>query len=130
MIQPNQDPVTDLAHRLIEREANDASRPFMVSGHPFLKQRHDRLVRSCFYYTVMITPRVTALYDNWDKGGMCDLTPHELRAIWKTPRLLLELGVTFEDLQAGTALPGDSSVSPPDWDLDALNNWICPIENE
>lgn len=116
------DPMDRLGHLLIRAYNRDDLDPFFVPGHPNMEQRHDRIVRSCFYYSVVMTPKLTAVFDNDGAGGMCTLEPHELSAIWRTPDLLAELGVAFEDLRDGSAVFEDRSLPPPllrpnhDWD--------------
>jgi hypothetical protein len=112
------DPMTDLSHVLIRSYNGDQFDPFMVHGHPYVAERPDRIVRACFYYGVVMTPKLTAIYDNCDRGGMCDMTPDEIAVIWRTPALLEKLGTTFEALQNGTAVIDLDLRIPPD-----INVW-------
>ncbi len=118
------DPMDRVGHLLIRAYNRDELDPFFVRGHPNMEAHDERLVRSCFYYSVVMTPKVTAVFDNDGAGGMCTLEPHELSALWKTPDILGVLGVTFEDLRDGTADFEDRALPPPlhrpnvDWDPD------------
>ncbi len=107
-----------LGHLLIRAHNGDVLDPFFVEGHPALAPRGDRIVRSCFYYSVVVTPRVTALYDNDGRGGMCTLDPSEIAAVWRTPRLLAALGASFETLADGTADLNGKTVPEPCWRAD------------
>lgn len=107
------DPMDRLGHMLIRAYNRDDLDPFFVRGHPNMAERPDRIVRSCFYYSVVMTPRLTAIFDNDGAGGMCTLEPHELSAIWRTPDLLAELGVSFDALRDGSAVLHDRPLSPP-----------------
>lgn len=119
------DPMDRLGHLLIRAYNGDDLDPFFVPGHPSLAPNGSRIVRSCFYYSVVVTPKVTALFDNDGRGGMCTLELHELSGLWKTPDLLAALGVGFEELRDGTAAFVDRPLPPPfcrpnmDWPLDA-----------
>lgn len=119
------DPMDRLGHLLIRAYNGDELDPFFVRGHPGLEAAETRIVRSCFYYSVIVTPKVTALFDNDGRGGMCTLELHELSGLWKTPDLLAVLGVGFEELRDGTAAFEDRPLPPPfcrpnvDWPLDA-----------
>jgi len=104
-----------LGHLLIRAHNGDDLDPFFVTGHPAMSEREDRLVRGCFYYSVVVTPRITAVYDNEGAGGMCTMDPVEIAAIWRTPRLLEALGITFEGLRDGTASLDGASVPAPCW---------------
>ena len=118
------DPMDRLGHLLIRAYNRDDLDPFFVRGHPNMEQRTDRIVRSCFYYSVVMTPKLTIVFDNDGAGGMCTLEPHELSAIWRTPDLLAELGVGFDELRDGSAVFEDRPLPPPlyrpnvDWDPD------------
>ena len=118
------DPMDRLGHLLIRAYNRDDFDPFFVRGHPSMEQRPDRIVRSCFYYSVVMTPKLTAIFDNDGAGGMCTLEPHELSALWRTPDLLAELGVAFDELRDGCAVFEDRPLPPPlcrpnvDWDDD------------
>lgn len=119
------DAMDRLGHLLIRAYNGDDLDPFFVKGHPSLESTETRVIRSCFYYSVVMTPKVTALFDNDGRGGMCTLEPHELSGLWKTPELLSALGVAFEELRDGTAAFEDRPLPPPfcrpniDWPLDA-----------
>jgi hypothetical protein len=102
-IAASADPMDRLGHLLIRAYNGDDLDPFFVHGHPAMVQTEDRIVRSCFYYSVVMTPKVTALFDNEGRGDMCTLELHELSGLWKTPDLLAALGVGFEELMDGTA---------------------------
>lgn len=108
-------PMDLLGHLLIRAHNGDDLDPFFVPGHPAMEHRGDRLVRSCFYYSVVVTPRVTAVYDNDGAGGMCSMDPSEIAAVWRTPRLLEALGVDFESLSNGTADVEGKAVPEPCW---------------
>lgn len=107
------DPMDRLGHLLIRAYNRDDLDPFFIRGHPNMEQRPDRIVRSCFYYSVVMTPKLTAVFDNDGAGGMCTLEPHELSAIWRTPDLLAEIGVAFDDLRDGSAIFEDRPLPPP-----------------
>lgn len=92
-----------LGHLLIRAYNGDELDPFFISGHPAMAERPDRLVRACFYYAVVMTPKVTVVYDNDGAGGMCTMDPLEISAVWRTPDVLDALGVTFEALVDGSA---------------------------
>lgn len=119
------DPMDRLGHLLIRAYNGDDLDPYFVKGHPNLESTATRVIRSCFYYSVVMTPKVTALFDNDGRGGMCTLDPHELSGLWKTPDLLAALGVGFEELRDGTAALEDRPLPPPfcrpnmDWPLEA-----------
>ncbi len=112
---PPLSPMDRLGHLLIRAHNGDDLDPFFVEGHPAMAYREDRLVRSCFYYSVVMTPKLTVLYDNDGAGGMCTLDPVEIAAVWRTPELMDSLGVRFEDLQAGTAELGAARPPEPCW---------------
>ncbi|MBD2745877.1 hypothetical protein IC232_04110 [Microvirga sp. BT688] len=111
------DPMTDVGHLLIRAYNGDQFDPFFVSGHPSRTLEPDVIIRSCFYYSILMTPKITMIYDNCGRGGMCDMTPDEISVIWKTPALLDQLGTTFEALQAGTAVITATEAPKPDIDL-------------
>lgn len=111
------DPMTDVGHLLIRAYNGDHFDPFFVQGHPSMGEQTDRIVRACFYYAIVMTPKITMIYDNCGRGGMCDMTPDEISVIWKTPALLEQLGTTFEALQAGTAVITATEAPKPDIDL-------------
>lgn len=110
-----------LGHLLIRAHNGDDLDPFFVEGHPALAPSDGRIVRSCFYYSVVVTPRVTALYDNDGRGGMCTLHPSEIAAVWRTPRLLEALGASFESLSNGTAELEGKAVPEPCWRADGFS---------
>lgn len=110
---PPYDAVTELAHRLIRDRTHDNSDPFMIHGHPNLSHEPDRLVRACFYYAVVIGPRLTVLHDNDGRGGMCDMTLNEISAVWRTPDLLSSLGTDFEALRRGGARLEEGTLPAP-----------------
>ena len=87
------DPMDRLGHLLIRAYNGDDLDPYFVKGHPNLESTATRVIRSCFYYSVVMTPKVTALFDNDGRGGMCTLDPHELSGLWKSPDLLAAGGV-------------------------------------
>jgi hypothetical protein len=113
---PN-DPMSDVGHLLIRAYNGDQFDPFFVQGHPSMGEQSDRIVRACFYYAIVMTPKITMLYDNCGRGGMCDMTIDEVSVIRKTPALLEKLGTTFEALQAGTAVITATEAPKPDIDL-------------
>jgi hypothetical protein len=111
------DPMTDVGHLLIRAYNGDQFDPFMVIGHPSRTEQPDVIIRSCFYYSILMTPKITMLYDNCGRGGMCDMTVDEISVIWKTPALLESLGITFEALQSGKAVITATEAPKPDIDL-------------
>jgi hypothetical protein len=118
MMTSSMDPATELAHKLIRRDAMDAFDPFMVHGHPDRNETSTRIVRACFYYAMVVTPVATVLYDNDGKGGMCEMVDEEIRAIWRTKDLLDTLSTTFACLQDGTAIiPTDIDIPEANWSL-------------
>ncbi|MGU3661172.1 hypothetical protein [Methylobacterium fujisawaense] len=92
-----------VGHLLIRAYNGDELDPFFIAGHPAMAERPDRLVRACFYYAVVMTPKVTLVFDNDGAGGMCTMDPLEISAVWRTPDILDALGVTFEALGDGSA---------------------------
>jgi hypothetical protein len=102
----------------------------MVVGHPGMPQSDRRIVRACFYYAVVVNPKVTLLFDNYGRGGMCDLVPDEIQAIWRTPELLAALGVDFESVRDGSAVLGEAPVPPLALNSDALDVLRCGEEHE
>ncbi len=112
---PAADPMDRLGHLLIRAHNGDTLDPFFIEGHPNIAYKEGRLVRSCFYYSVVMNERLAVLYDNDGAGGMCDLEPYEIVAVWRTPRLMESLGVTFEDLRAGKADIGPGPAPEPCW---------------
>jgi len=113
------DPMDRLGHMLIRAYNGDGLDPFFVSGHPSVPPRDGLIVRACFYYAVLMTPKLTVLYDNFGAGGMCTLGAEEVSAVWRTPELLGALGVGFEALKAGTANLAAESVPAPAWRYEA-----------
>ena len=97
---PPVDPMTELSHRLIRAAVSDDFDPFMLGTAP---TDSGPVVRACFYYAVVMTPRTTVLFDNYGRGGMCDMVPDEMVAAWNTPELLASQAVTLESLRDGTA---------------------------
>ena len=123
-----QDCGTELAHILIRAEACDGFDPFMLHGHPNVPQIEHRVVRVCFYYAMVVTPKLTALYDNDGRGGMCDMTADEVRAIWRTDELLAALGTDFEALSSGTATFTDGAVPKAIYSWDVLSAKNMPLD--
>ena len=117
---PAPDAATDLAHRLIRFAAHDTFDSFMVHGHPFLQPWDDQVVRACFYYALVVTPKIAILYDNDDAGGMCRLEADEVRAVWRTLALLAAFGTDFEALRDGKAILAQGRVPKPAWTWDSL----------
>lgn len=111
------DPMTDVGHLLIRAYNGDQFDPFFVVGHPSRTKEPNVIIRSCFYYSILMTPKITMIYDNSGRGGMCDMTVDEISVIWKTPALLESLGTTFEALQDGTAVITAKEAPKPDIDL-------------
>jgi hypothetical protein len=116
---PPPDPLDRLSHLLIRAYNGDDLDPFLLRGHPAMPQTEARLVRACFYYAVVMTPKATWLFDNDGRGGMCEMAVHEIAAVWRTPRLLAALGTDFEAVRSGAAA-FTGAVPPPDVDLFAV----------
>lgn len=93
----------------------------MIEGHPLIPHREGHLVRACFYYAVVIGPRVAILYDNFGRGGMCDMHPDEIVAIWHTRDLLSALGTSFECLLAGNTTLSSAPIPEPTLNQAALD---------
>lgn len=108
-----------LVHALIRRSAKDGWDPFMIAGHPNLSEEAQRgwIVRSCFYYTAMISPKAILLLDNAGAGGMCRMDVEEIRFIWKTPDVLAALGIDWETLANGDFESREDMVPDPAVDL-------------
>jgi hypothetical protein len=102
-----------VGHLLIRAYNGDDLDPFFIAGHPAMAERPDRLVRACFYYAVVMTPKVTLVFDNDGAGGMCTMDPLEISAVWRTPDILDALGVTFEALGDGSADFADRPIPAP-----------------
>ena len=108
--RPVTDAMTQLAHKLIRAANSDDFDPFMLGSAP---GETGPVVRACFYYAVVMTPRTTVMFDNHGRGGMCDLIPEEMVAAWNTPDLLASQGVGLEALRNGTAVINDQAVPRP-----------------
>ncbi|MDE4914581.1 hypothetical protein [Methylobacterium sp. 092160098-2] len=106
-------PMDRVGHLLIRAYNGDDLDPFFIAGHPAMAERPDRLVRACFYYAVVMMPKVTLVFDNDGAGGMCTMDPLEISAVWRTPDILDALGVTFESLGDGSARFEDRPLPPP-----------------
>jgi hypothetical protein len=106
-------PLDRVGYLLIRAYNNDTLDPFFIRGHPAMSERPERLVLACFYYAVVMTPKVTAVFDNDGAGGMCTMDVREISALWRTPDVLEALGVTFEDLRTGTAVFEDRPLPEP-----------------
>lgn len=124
------DPLTALSHRLIRQARRDDLDPFMVGSGP----GQSPAVRACFYYAVVVTPQTTVLFDNDGRGGMCDRTPHEMVAAWRTAEILASQGNSWEDLQAGRLTLSDAPLPVPMEivnDLDPVLPWNrkAPVED-
>ena len=111
------DPLGALGHKLIHAYNGDGSGPFFVVGHPEMPQTEKRLVRACFYYAIVMTPKLTAVYDNDDRGGMCSMTTDEISAIWRTEDLLAPLGLRFEDFTEGREFVIEGEIATPAWTI-------------
>ncbi len=111
------DALDRLSHLLIRAYNGDGLDPFFVRGHPAMPQTERRLVRACFYYAVVMTPRATWLFDNDGRGGMCEMAPHEIAAVWRTPELLAAAGTSFEALRDGGGRLAIGAAPPPDVDF-------------
>lgn len=105
-----QDPLTLLSHKLIRTACRDDFDPFMVGTKP---DNDGPIVRACFYYAVVVTPKHTVLFDNEGRGGMCDFTPDEMLAAWETPALLESQGITLDQLHLPGHALGDQAVPKP-----------------
>lgn len=102
-----------LGHLLIRAYNGDTFDPFFIPCHPHWTQE-GHIVRACFYYAIIVTDKLTFLFDNDGRGGMCDLVPEELGAIWRTRDLLETFGVTLEALRDGSAvLQSETPILPP-----------------
>jgi len=110
------DAMTDVCHLLIRSYCKDTFDPFMVPGHPF-GDEIEAIGRNCFYYSVFMARGLTMLLDNMGRGGMCNIEEDPVSAIWHTPTLLKELGVTFEELRDGTAKLMVDKAPPPNDEL-------------
>lgn len=104
------DAMTALSHKIIRASCGDDFDPFMLGNAP---EEGAVIVRACFYYAVVMTEKTTVMFDNYGRGGMCDLVPDEMVACWDTPALLESQGVDFQALRAGTARLGDAPVPRP-----------------
>lgn len=111
------DTATELAHRLIRTYAHDSLDPFMIPGHPHVAEGRDRIVWACFYYTLIMTPKITLLLDNGGRGGMCNISLDEWPFAWKTGPLLDQMGTNYDQLANGTATLSDAEPPAPDTDL-------------
>lgn len=109
------DPVTELAHRVIRAYNGDDFAPFMVPGCA----DRGRIERHCFYYSLLVEETITVLLDNGGRGGMCELIPEEIGAVWLTETLLHALGVTLAELSEGSAVLGTGPVPRPMFDRNA-----------
>lgn len=94
------DPLTALSHKLIRAACGDDFDPFMIGSAP---DEGGPVVRACFYYGVVVTPRTTVVFDNGGRGGMCDFVPEEMVAAWDTPSLLASQGMRLDALHEGAA---------------------------
>lgn len=112
------DLMSKLGHRLIREVCGDAFDPFFVIGHPFKPQTEKQLVRACFYYALIIGPKVTVLFSNFDRGGMCDLVPEEIVGIWRTTDISAAYGVSFDDLRLERGELRDAPMPENLWKLD------------
>jgi hypothetical protein len=111
------DPLDRIGHLLIRAYKGDQIDPFFVRGHPSMPETESRLVRACFYYAIIVTPKATWLFDNGGRGGMCEMAEHEIAAVWRTPTLLAALGTDFEALRDGKAHITATSAPKPDVDI-------------
>jgi hypothetical protein len=106
------DPMDRLGHVLIRSVTRDDLDPYFVHGHPQWNRPQD-MVRACFYYAVALGDVFTVVLDNDGRGGMCEMVLHEIVAVWKTTDLLASLGLSLEDLRAGTAVVTENLLVPP-----------------
>ena len=104
------DPMTALSHKIIRTSCGDDFDPFMLGNG---SDPEPVIVRSCFYYAVVMTEKTTVMFDNFGRGGMCDMVPEEMVACWDTPALLESQGVSFSDLQTGTAQLREATLPKP-----------------
>ncbi len=112
------DALAAYANALIRAHNGDDLDPFIVQGHPRWGAGPKAIVASCFYYAIVSTPKVTILFDNDGRGGMCDLSVEEVQAAWATRDLLDAIGTSFDDLHDGRILAGSIPVLPsPDAEL-------------
>ena len=106
-----------LGHAIIRSYNGDDLDPHFLDGHPNLGRDRHAVVRSCFYHSVLVTPKMAMLFDNMGRGGMCHMSLDEFSALWDTPALLRSLGLTWEQLRDGARLATEQalpSVPPPD----------------
>ncbi len=92
---PPSDGLTLLSHKLIRTACQDDFDPFMIGTPP---DQDGPIVRACFYFAVVVTPKHTVVFDNQGRGGMCDLSPEEMVAVWDTAPLLASQGMSMETL--------------------------------
>lgn len=112
------DLMSKLGHRLIREVCGDGFDPFFIVGHPFKPETDTLLVRACFYYALIVSPKATLLFSNFDRGGMCDLAPEEIVGIWRTSDILNAYGVSFEELRSGTGALADVPMPENLWKLE------------
>ena len=105
---PKIDAFTGLSHKLIRAACRDEFDPFMLQG-----EEDGVKIRACFYYAILMTPRTTLLLDNHGRGGMCDMLPEEVVAVWDTPKLLSSQGVDWETMSKPEELLSLNSVPAP-----------------
>ena len=108
--RPPSDSLTLLSHKLIRTACRDDFDPFMVGTPP---EQEGPAVRACFYYAVAVTPMHTVLFDNQGRGGMCDLVPEEMVAVWNTPALLASQGMSMEALHVPLPALPDAPIPSP-----------------
>lgn len=111
------DPMTALSHKIIRASCGDDFDPFMLGN---AQEEGPAIVRACFYYAVVMTEKTTVMFDNYGRGGMCDLVPEEMVACWDTPALLESQGVSFQALREGRAELSDAPLPRPNEILNDL----------
>lgn len=107
---PAIDVLTQVSHKLIRTACRDDFDPFMLGTEP---DHTGPIVRACFYYAVVVTPKHTVVFDNQGQGGMCKMVPDEVAAVWDTQELLASQGVSIEDLSRTNLDVGDHPVPAP-----------------